>query len=447
MKTIYGKLIQGFVIALCFSFFVSMMISNHENNQQVSEVTKNELYKINEFIADTIKEYGYVESDSILEGFGSLHNIGVLISFKEGGTAFYGSIATMPETLPENLYKTYIDYNVTEGSYDEVYYYVNNYVHDVQDFFVNTYRTVEFDRTVFLDSSFTLIICILVYGCIIFLIIVEIIVKPIRRLIKAQILLGDGDFTVRVSDYGQDEVGKLSDGFNDMVEKLEIHEESRKKFISDVSHEFQTPLTIIQGFAKIIKEETISKDDSVKYADIILHSSERLTALAKDMMLLTAIENNYYLVESKKYCVVRQLSYVVDSFEKAAQEKKLKIEFDRENRESFIIADQFRVEQVWVNLISNAIKYSSDGIISIDLKRTKQVISIIITDCGIGMSKDEIEKVYDRFYRVDESRTIEGTGLGMSIVKSIVDAHNGKITIKSKKGKGTKIIVQLPIKQ
>lgn len=442
MKSIYSKLIQGFIIALSFSFFISIMISNHRNNMLISKSAIEELYKVNHFFGETIDEYGFSQSDLILEDFSSFSNVEVLISFKEGGTISYGSILPSIDVLPSSLYEKYETLGNNEGNYDNIYYYLCKYKIGTQEIYINTYRVIDTERSIFIESSFLLLICIFIYGSLIFLVIIEILIKPIQLLANAQINVGKGDFSIQVAETSHDEIGKLSKGFNEMVNKLAEHEISRQRFISDVSHEFRTPLTIIQGFAKIIKDESLSAEDYRKYGNIILHSSDRLSVLAQDMQLLTAIESNYYKIAPLKYSLSDQLEIVVQSFENKALEKNLKIKLFYDKRGLKIIGDKYRLEQVWFNLLSNAIKYSSEGIIEIHAVRDKKTITVTFIDNGIGMSQDELLHIYDRFYRVDESRSIEGSGLGMSIVKSILDVHKGFIDIKSVKGKGTTISVQ-----
>lgn len=442
MKSIYSKLIQGFIIALSFSFFISIMISNHRNNMLISKSAIEELYKVNHFFGETIDEHGFSQSDLILEDFSSFSNVEVLISFKEGGTISYGSILPSIDVLPSSLYEKYETLGNNEGNYDNIYYYLCKYKIGTQEIYINTYRVIDTERSIFIESSFLLLICIFIYGSLIFLVIIEILIKPIQLLANAQINVGKGDFSIQVAETSHDEIGKLSKGFNEMVNKLAEHEISRQRFISDVSHEFRTPLTIIQGFAKIIKDESLSAEDYRKYGNIILHSSDRLSVLAQDMQLLTAIESNYYKIAPLKYSLSDQLEIVVQSFENKALEKNLKIKLFYDKRGLKIIGDKYRLEQVWFNLLSNAIKYSSEGIIEIHAVRDKKTITVTFIDNGIGMSQDELLHIYDRFYRVDESRSIEGSGLGMSIVKSILDVHKGFIDIKSVKGKGTTISVQ-----
>ena len=224
-----------------------------------------------------------------------------------------------------------------------------------------------------------------------------------------------------------------------MARQLAKQDETRQKFISDISHEFQTPLTSIQGFANILKEEDLPKEQRVKYANIILYNSKRLSSLAKNMLQLTLLDREEIELELTNYSLVEQMNRV---------EKNIEIVFEMPKKEIFIEGDEQRLEQVWTNIISNAIKYTNEGgLITITMKKNSKDIEISIEDTGIGMSKEVVSHIFERFYREDKARNVEGNGLGLAIVKSIVDLHHGKIDILSQVDVGTNFIVRLPIEK
>ena len=287
--------------------------------------------------------------------------------------------------------------------------------------------------------------CVFLSGNLVFIAIADIIVKPITRLTNATKELSKGNYNVRVNYVGDDEISKLNQGFNQMAQQLAKQEETRQKFISDISHEFQTPLTAIQGFANILKDEDLPKSQRQKYADIILFHSKRLSTLSKNMLQLTLLEREEVELEYTTFSIVEQLSRVISTQENQAILKDIEIVFEKPRKDITINGDEQRLEQVWINIISNAIKYTDNGgLITIKVKKTSKEVEVSIEDTGRGMSKEVISHIFERFYREDKARSVEGNGLGLSIVKSIIDLHHGNIDVISQVDVGSTFIIKLP---
>ena len=285
----------------------------------------------------------------------------------------------------------------------------------------------------------------LIAGSITFLVIADIIVKPISRLTKATNELSKGNYRVRVNYTGKDEIARLNRSFNQMAQQLAKQDETRQQFISDVSHEFQTPLTAIQGFATILKNEQLSDEQRQKYADIILFHSKRLSTLSKNMLQLTLLEGEDVKLETSEFSLIEQLNRVIETQDNFALSKNIEIEFEVPKNDIRIVGDESRLEQVWINLINNAIKYTQDnGVVMIHVKKTSKEVEVAIEDTGVGMSKEAISHIFERFYRQDKSRSVEGNGLGLSIVKRIVDLHHGRIDVVSREEGGSRFTVYLP---
>ena len=230
-----------------------------------------------------------------------------------------------------------------------------------------------------------------------------------------------------------------------MAQQLPKQEETRQQFISDVSHEFQTPLTAIQGFATILKNEKLTDEQRQKYADIILFHSKRLSTLSRNMLQLTILDGEDVKLEVSEFSLIEQLNRVIETQDNLAISKNIEIEFDIPKNDILIEADESRLEQVWINLVNNAIKYTNEnGVVTISVKKTTKEVEVSIEDTGVGMSKEAISHIFERFYRQDKSRSVEGNGLGLSIVKRIVDLHQGTIDVKSREDGGSQFIVKLP---
>ncbi len=287
---------------------------------------------------------------------------------------------------------------------------------------------------------------IFITGSLIFLIIADVIVKPIKRLTSATNALAQGNYDVQVNYYGKDELAALSAGFNSMAKRLVKVEENRQKFISDISHEFQTPLTSIQGFAKILTAEQVNDEQRRRYANIILEQSQRLSTLSKNMMQLTVLEGDDLKLEKKKYSLIKQLERIVEMQQGFASDQQVDIETDFPKGDIQITADEDRMEQVFINLLNNALKYTlEDGVVTIRVKRNLKDVEIQFEDTGIGMSKEALSHIFDRFYRVDKSRSIKGNGLGLSIVKRIIDLHGYKLNVESQEEVGSVFKITIPL--
>ena len=300
-------------------------------------------------------------------------------------------------------------------------------------------------KDIFMKSYTSAAIIFMMTGSIVFLIVADIIVKPISRLTKVTDELAKGNYKVRVNYEGKDEISSLYASFNQMAVRLAKQETIRQQFISDVSHEFQTPLTAISGFATILKNENLTDEQRKKYVDIILFNSNRLSHLSKNMLQLTLLDGEDTALDKTEFPLIEQLNRVIEMEDNAALSKDIEIEFIHPKKEFIIEADESRMEQVWINLLSNAIKYTNEhGVVTVEVRRTPTELQVRFEDTGVGMSQDAISHIFERFYRQDKSRTIEGNGLGLSIVKRIIDLHHYKIDVESQEDVGSVFTVYIP---
>ncbi|MGB9641579.1 MAG: ATP-binding protein [Candidatus Ratteibacteria bacterium] len=221
-------------------------------------------------------------------------------------------------------------------------------------------------------------------------------------------------------------------------------QERKKDFVTAVSHELKTPVTAIKGYIETI-EEDIENSENKKFLNIIKHHSERLEKIVEDLITLAQLENETPVVEFNKVNIVDIANHAISLFTKKAIEKGITIEMAHNNVPE-IYGDEFRLEQMLINLIDNAIRFTEKGKIAISITYQKGAVIIEVSDTGIGIPPQHIPKIFERFYVVDKARSRQtgGTGLGLSIVKHIVLLHNGTIDVKSTPGKGTSFIIQLP---
>jgi two-component system, OmpR family, phosphate regulon sensor histidine kinase PhoR len=222
-------------------------------------------------------------------------------------------------------------------------------------------------------------------------------------------------------------------------------ERIKRDFIANASHELRTPLTAIKGFVETLEEEMSGKDKY--YLEIIKSHTDRLVNIVQSLLLLSELEYIGEKLEFKDINLKDSITGMSGIFGRQLKEKQLKLELELEDISVFK-ADSFRLEQVFINLIDNAIKYTEKGYIRVSSKKKGEIIEIIVEDTGIGISPDNLPRIFERFYTVDKShsRKMGGTGLGLSIVKHIVLLHNGRIGVESVPGSGTKFTVVLPFR-
>jgi len=227
-------------------------------------------------------------------------------------------------------------------------------------------------------------------------------------------------------------------------------ENMRKEFVANVSHELRTPLTTIKSYAETLLEGALEEASIARqFTEVINNEADRMTRIVNDLLELSRLDNKEIRWKKEPLNIARVLKDVISKMEVNAVRKNQKLTFnvvpDRNGFESF--ADRDKMEQVFQNILSNAIKYTPEGgRIDVDLDMKDDMIEVTITDTGIGIPEKDLPRIFERFYRVDKTRSREmgGTGLGLSIAKEIVEAHGGKIVIESRQGEGTKVSIFLP---
>jgi len=291
----------------------------------------------------------------------------------------------------------------------------------------------------------TLCLCIVIGGVLLF-VAMKRISTPIIRLSHAAQEVANGNFSIRVEHFSKDEIGTLAENFNLMAAELNTMEYLRKDFISNVSHEFKTPIASIQGFAEIIQNKNLSDEDFQQYTTIIIDESKRLSHLCSNMLRLSRLDNHFIPEKAKLFSLDEQIRMTIVLLED--QWTKKKIEFDIDLEDISFLGDEALVQQVWLNLIENAIKFSNEsGLVSIRARKIANTVSVEIKDQGMGIAEETKDRIFEKFYQSDTSHSKEGNGLGLAIVKKIVDICDGTIEFESELGIGTSFNVKLPLKK
>ncbi len=271
--------------------------------------------------------------------------------------------------------------------------------------------------------------------------ITERIIHPLRSMTVAAKKFGKGDFSSRVTVYGSDEVAELAVAFNNMADSLGNLEKMRNSFLSNVSHDLRTPMTTISGFIDGIRSGAIPPEKQDYYLQIISSEVHRLSRLVSQLLDISRLESGDRKMNFTDFDVAEVARIILISFEQKIDEKHLDVEFDSDSDEVSVYADKDAIHQVLYNLCHNAIKFAREGgkfiikISSLDSKRVR----VSVYDDGQVISNEDLPMVFERFYKSDKSRGLDksGVGLGLYICKTIIDAHDEKISVESKDGEGT----------
>lgn len=281
-------------------------------------------------------------------------------------------------------------------------------------------------------------------GTIAIILAVRSIVKPIKRISKMSKEVANGNFEHQVEVEGSDEIAQLGHDFNQMVLGLKSMDELHKNFAANVSHEFKTPITSIQGFAKLIRDGDLPKDQIREYSDIIVEESGRLSHLSSSLLRLSELDSHAIPGEKTTYSLDEQIRKTILILEPLWIHRE--IAFDLMLDPVRIHGDGQLLQEVWMNLIQNAIKFSGQGDeIRIRLSRSRGEAVVSIRDRGIGIPPADQPHIFERFFKGDRSRSQEGSGLGLVIVRQIVEQAGGTVTFTSQSGQGTEFIVRLPL--
>lgn len=291
-----------------------------------------------------------------------------------------------------------------------------------------------------------LLMCaVFLLGCYLFIVIL-----PIQNVARIASAYATGNFDSEVTVHRNDEIGLISASMTYMAHELNTLEDDQKKFVSNVSHDFRSPLTSIKGYVEAMIDGTIPPENQEKYLNIILFETERLNKLTQSLLELNKYGHKGTFLDISPFDINQLIKMTCQTFEGRCIEKHISFNLVLTGQKLFVKADMSKIQQVVHNLIDNALKFShNDSDITIETTVKNEKVFISVKDHGIGIPKESQSKVFERFYKSDLSRGKDkkGTGLGLSIVKEIIQAHNENINVISTEGVGTEFIFTLPLSQ
>ena len=309
-------------------------------------------------------------------------------------------------------------------------------------------NTIITNANTYTNLSFYSVGIFFVLGLLILWVLTHTIVKPIRQITDVAKKYAKGDFTQKIAISSSGEIGYLSNTLNFMAHELNTREEEQRKFISNVSHDFRSPLTSIKGYIEAMLDGTIPVEMQEKYLHIILSETERLNKLTKSLLDLNQFGRHGIMLDKADFDINQLIRNTLLTFEGTCNKKDITFEVILTGKELYVKADMSKIQQVLYNLIDNAIKFShTNSSIKIETRLRNDKCFISIKDHGIGIPSESVKKIWERFYKTDLSRgkDKEGTGLGLSIVKEIINAHQENIDCISTEGVGTEFVFTLPI--
>lgn len=271
-------------------------------------------------------------------------------------------------------------------------------------------------------------------------------VAMIKDVSDASKRIANGDFDVEINDaIPVEEVRDMAHNFNDMARRLAATEIFRNDFVTNVSHEFKTPLAAIEGYVSLLQSADVRSDKNSEYIERITFNVKRLTTLTENILLLSNLENNRSEIKNENFALDEQIRKTILAQQKVWEDKAIDVDVDL--CEANFCGNYELMYHVWQNIFSNAVKFTpNNGKISVTSAQNGNWVEVSVSDNGVGMDDETKQRVFEKFYCGDKSHSCGGNGLGMALVKKIVDLHNGKIEIAGGVDDGTKITVFLPIK-
>ena len=458
MKTLYRQFIGATILILTISIVVAFLLANIV----YSTFTKDKLISQNINVAESIISHindSYLDLNMLDTYFNSIGQLGYqlyLIDYN-GHAKSYGEPFHQTKLPPHVISQVingenYIGSNSFWSAISMMRHFSNSLENTVGiplHFKGENYAFFLKPDSQMLFSDFHVIILgftfsVMLISIIGVVVMTKKIIKPISQLTEATKLITKEDFNFSLDIQRQDEIGQLAESFHTMQMELKQNIEARKSFISNVSHDFQSPLMNIQGYADLLQQDESLTTDHRTYANIIVEESKRLSLLTKQLLLITSLDHDSYPIKWEMVQLDQQLKGVIMKQQWYLDEKNIDITYKLSPVR--IQADSGLLLNVWENLLVNAIKYNTDnGSIAVSCKQTGDVVEVTFTDTGIGIPEESLPYLFDRFYRVDKARNRNGTGLGLSIVEQSLAKLNGRIDVFSKEGEGTTFIVKLNV--
>ncbi len=465
-RTLYLKFLLAYLIFGVFGFIIVSVFVPSMTEQTLMKEKANTLYSEATLIANTYASGLYSSNASLETVKLQLDALSVYLRSEIRVINPSGRIvldSNLPLNVEEATYINGFDPTVISGTFYIVDNFFNNFDHDVltvispitSDYIIKGYVTIhasvsDINSTVnnILNICYITLAILFLLSFIILIFFTQLVYVPLSRITFAAEQYAQGNYHYEISLDSNDEMGYLAASLNYMAGTIAGQEDDQKKFVANVSHDFRSPLTSIRGFLEAMIDGTIPLEMHEKYLNTVLNETDRLTKLTNSLLTLNNLNTSGMILDLSNFDINQVIRDTAASFEGSCRSKDIDILLSLTGEEMIVRADCERIKQVLYNLIDNAIKFSHhDSAIKIETTLRKNKLFISVKDTGIGIPKDDIKLIFNRFYKSDSSRGKDkrGTGLGLSIVKEIINAHSENINVISTEGEGTEFIFSLAI--
>ena len=464
-KTLYLKFCLAYLI---FGFFGFVIVATFVSNMTFEHLRREKadaLYKEATLIANTYASDLYDNNTTLDTVKYQLDALDTYLSatiwiINPSGRMILDSSTPMDvenEVVVENF-----DPTVTQGSYYTVGTFFDSFDEKMisvfapitSNYMVRGYVVIHYpissiqaSSDSLLNISYIMLVILFLLSLIIVIFFTEMVYIPLRKITEATEQYAAGNMHYEFSVDSEDEMGYLAASLNYMASEIARSEDNQKKFVANVSHDFRSPLTSIKGYLEAMLDGTIPPEMHEKYLTIVLNETDRLTKLTNSLLTLNNLNTKGVMLERTDFDINQVIRNVAASFEGTCRQKNVAIKLVLVGDYLYVNADMGKIQQVLYNLLDNAIKFSHhDSAIKIEITEKRSKIFVSVKDRGIGIPKDALKLIWDRFYKSDLSRGKDkkGTGLGLSITKEIIHAHGEHINVISTEGVGTEFIFSLP---
>lgn len=464
-KTLYLKFILAYAIFGIFGFIIITTFVPNMTTEQLTREKANSLYSEATLIADTYASGLYTNDASLESVKTQLDMLSVYLDstiwiINPSGRMVLST--SLPLNVDDVIVIESFDPTITAGSYYNVGNFFDSFDEDMlnviapitSEYKVKGYVVIHYPMTSIVKScnnlltiSYITLGILLFLSLIILLFFTEIVYIPLRKITYATEQYASGNMHYEFQVDSDDEIGYLAACLNYMASEIARSEDDQKKFVANISHDFRSPLTSIRGYLEAMLDGTIPPELHEKYLQIVLNETDRLTKLTNSLLTLNNLNTKGMLLDRTDFDINQVIRNTAVSFEGTCRKKTIAIELVLTGDVMYVNADMGKIQQVLYNLLDNAIKFSHhDSVIRIETSEKKHKLFVSVKDSGIGIPKDDLKLIWERFYKSDLSRGKDkkGTGLGLSIVKEIIASHGEHINVISTEGVGTEFIFSLP---
>ena len=465
-KTLYLKFVLAYFIFGVFGFMIVTTFVPNMTREQLIREKADKLYSEATLIANTYASGLYTSETSLETVKTQLDSLAVYLNSLIRIINPSGRLVLetgSPLNVEDVVMIENFDPTITSGSYYTINDFFGNFEYDVLSVFapitsnykVKGYVVIHCDMAdieatcnSLLNISYITLVILFLLSLIILIFFTEIVYIPLRKITHATEQYASGNMHYEFQVDSADEIGYLAACLNYLASEIARSEDDQKKFVANVSHDFRSPLTSIRGYLEAMQDGTIPPELYDKYLTILLNETSRLTKLTNSLLELNNLNLKGMVLDKTVFDMNSVIRNTVATFEGTCEKKQISISLILTDEEMNVIADMAKIQQVLYNLLDNAIKFShNNSTITIETRVKKNKLFVSVKDTGIGIPKDSLNQVFDRFYKTDLSRGKDkkGTGLGLSITKEIIHAHEENINVISTEGVGTEFIFTLQL--